>query len=75
MYEITGVPGRAGIRIHSANFGGDAERGWKKQLNGCVALGEAFGVMDGQKAVLLSKPAIRRFEALLDGAEFTLEIR
>ncbi len=74
-YEILGVPGRAGIRIHSANFGGDDRKGWKKQLAGCVALGERVGVMDGQKAILVSKPAIRRFEVLLGRVEFILEVR
>ncbi len=75
MYEVTAVPGRAGIRIHSANLAGDDRKGWKKQLNGCIALGEAVGSIDGQKAILLSKPAIRRFEGILGGKEFILEVQ
>lgn len=75
MFEITNVPGRAGIRIHAANFMGDDRKGFKKQLNGCVALGEKLGRMDGQKALLISKPAIRQFESLMNGKSFTLEIK
>ncbi len=74
-YEVLAVPSRAGIRIHSANLMGDATKGLKAQLNGCIALGESRGVMDGQKALLLSRPAVRRFEAILNEQPFTLEIR
>lgn len=66
MYLVDGVPSRAGIRFHSANLA--------KQLNGCVSLGERLGTIDGVKAVLLSKPAIRKLEKLANGREFTLEI-
>lgn len=75
MFEIKGVPARAGIRIHSANFMGDDRRGFKRQLNGCIALGEKLGAMDGQKALFISKPAIRRFETLTNGKPFLLEIK
>lgn len=74
MYVLEGVPKRAGIRIHSANFCGDKEKGYKKQLHGCIALGEKRGKIDGQKAVLLSVSAIRRFEKHMNGENFTLEI-
>lgn len=46
-----------------------------KQLNGCIALGERLGHIDGQKAVLLSAPAVRRLEEHFAGKPFTLEIR
>ena len=74
LYEVFGVSGRAGIRIHSANFMGDAEHLYKKQLNGCIALGEALGQMDGQKAVLLSMPAVRTFESIMNHEPFDLEV-
>ncbi len=74
MYAITEVAGRQGIRIHSANFMGDDSKGFKRQLNGCIALGEKLGIMDGQKALLVSKPAIRRFEQFMNGKDFILEI-
>lgn len=74
MYLVEPVPGRAGIRVHSANFMGDNPP-FHKQLNGCIALGEKLGWMDGQKAVLLSAPAIRRFESIMKGETFILEVR
>lgn len=75
MYLVDGVKSRTGIRKHSANFMGDDTKGFKKQLNGCIALGERLGWIDRQKALLLSAPAMRRFEALLNGEPFELEIK
>lgn len=75
MYLVDGVRGRAGIRFHSANLMGDKALGFRAQLNGCIALGERLGWMDGQKALLLSAPAIRKFESLMGGKTFSLEIR
>lgn len=66
-YEITSVPKRAGIRIHSANFA--------SQVLGCIALGEKNGVMDKKRGVFSSVSAVRRFEKLLDGQDFILEVR
>ena len=74
MYVLEPVPNRAGIRIHVANYMGDVQKGYKAQLNGCVALGEKLGKLDGQKAVLLSGPAIRRFESFMKGQNYNLEI-
>lgn len=73
MYLVDGVPNRAGIRIHSANFMGDNPP-YKKQLHGCIALGERLGTMDGQKAILLSAPAVRRLETAMNRQTFELEI-
>jgi len=75
MYLVNGVKDRAGIRIHSANLMGDDTKGYKRQLNGCIALGERLGSIDKQKALLLSAPAIRHFETLLNGEPFELEIK
>ena len=73
-YRILDVPARSGVLIHSANLMGNVDAGFKCQLEGCIALGERRGVMEGQKAILLSKPAIRRFEDKMERKEFTLEI-
>lgn len=75
MYLVEGVSGRSGIRIHSANFMGDSDLGLRKQVNGCIALGEKIGVLEGQKALIMSKPAIRRFEQKMNKKTFTLEIK
>lgn len=74
-YEILEVPKRTGIRIHSANLAGDKEKGFKAQLNGCIALGEKIGTIDKQQAILVSKPAIRKFETILNYKPFILEIK
>lgn len=74
-YLLGPVDGRAGIRVHSANLAGDKAKGYRAQLNGCIALGERLGYLDGQRALLLSAPAVRRFESWLAGQPFTLEIR
>lgn len=75
MYGIVPVPGRSGIRKHSANLMGALDKGFKAQLNGCVSLGLRLGFIDGQKALLLSAPAIRQFESLMEGKPFELEIQ
>jgi hypothetical protein len=75
MYLVTEVKSRSGIRFHSANLCGDKSLGLRCQLNGCISLGQNIGFIDGQRALLFSKPAIRRFEKLLDKQDFDLEIR
>jgi hypothetical protein len=49
-------------------------KGWKTHVQGCIALGERRGVIAGQKAVLRSRPSVRRFLAALDGRAIDLEI-
>lgn len=75
MYLVDGVNGRTGIRIHSANFGGDATLGLKKQLNGCIALGLHIGTLSGQKCILLSSAAVPKFERIMERESFLLEIQ
>lgn len=74
MYEVLSVRSRSGIRKHAANFMGDTSLGLYSQLNGCIALGEKLGWMDGQKALLVSAPAMRRFETFMNKQPFELEI-
>jgi hypothetical protein len=75
MYLVAPVIGRAGIRKHAANLMGDVRKGFKAQLNGCIALGERLGWIDGQKALLLSAPAMRKLETLTQGQTFEMEVR
>lgn len=75
LYLVGAVPSRTGIRIHPANFVGDASKGFHCQLNGCIAVGEKLGWMDKQKVVLLSQPALRRLESVCRRRPFQLEIR
>ena len=73
LYLVLGVDGRSGIRFHAANLMKQPPP--MCQLNGCIALGERLGWIDGQKALLLSAPAMRRMERYFAGRPFTLEIR
>lgn len=73
-YRLVEVPDRAGVLKHSANLMGDVVMGFIAQLNGCIALGERMGWIGGQRALLLSAPAIRRFETYMGRKPFRLEI-
>ena len=70
-YEITGVPNRAGIRIHSANFFHD--------LLGCVSLGDKDKALDldkdGSMDVLHSGATIKAFEKVMNYEDFNLIIK
>jgi hypothetical protein len=66
-YEVTGVKGRSGIRIHSANFA--------TQVLGCIALGITNGKMEGKRGVFGSTTAVRKFHEALNQEDFQLEIR
>ena len=67
MWQVLDVPGRTGIRIHSANY--------YKQLEGCIALGSSIVDMDGDKTLDItdSRDAIAFAYGYL-GDEFDLEI-
>ena len=74
------MPGRFGIRIHSANMGGDVDKGWTRQLNGCIAIASMLGYLKNsngvmQKAGLASAPAVRKLEQWGGTQPFTLEIK
>ncbi len=73
-YRLVAVPARAGVLKHAANLMGDVALGFRAQLNGCIALGEKLGWIAGQRALLLSLPAIRRFESYMGRKPFRLEI-
>lgn len=75
MYLLESVPQRTGVRKHSANFMGDKAMGYEAQLNGCIALSEKLGWMNGQKCLLVSAPAMRKFENHMQHNTFTLEVR
>lgn len=66
-YMVLNVPNRTGIFIHSANF--------PAQVEGCIFLGKTTGMMDGQRGVFVSFPAIREFNEALNKEDFQLEIK
>ena len=67
-YEVTMVPGRSGIRLHSANYA--------EQLLGCIALGESIKDLNGDKVGDLyhSGATMNVFEELMDRETFNLII-
>jgi len=74
IYWITKVPERLFILIHSGNWAGDISKGFKTHTNGCILLGKYTGILEGQRAVLCSRPTITKFMNLLQGQAFTLNI-
>lgn len=74
-FHITGVDGRTWILLHSGNFAGDVTKGFKTHSHGCILLGLKTGFLNGQRAVLNSRVAIRRFYKLMNGKPFKLIIR
>lgn len=74
-YHVEDVPGRTDIQIHAANWMGDVARGKRCQLLGCIAPGKAVGLLEGQKAVLGSRDALKALEKDLEHAEFKLTIK
>jgi hypothetical protein len=75
VYEVTGVPGRSSILIHTGNWAGDVSRGYRSHVLGCVVLGLQRGRREGQLAVMVSRPAVTRLEREMQRQPFTLEIR
>ena len=68
LYLVEDVPGRAGIRLHSANF--------SLQLNGCIAFGMDFKDInnDEQMDVINSKTAHKLFDEVMNNMPFRLQI-
>ena len=67
LWEFKGIPHRAEIKIHNANFA--------HQLDGCVAIGMRSGVINGIPAALSSRLALEQLtEALRPYQGLTLKI-
>lgn len=72
-YHVQDVPGRSAILIHAGNWAGRIPSR-RTHVQGCILLGERLGVLAGQRAVLVSRPAVRRLAQCLAGQPFDLEI-
>lgn len=80
LYGLRNVPQRSDILIHWANWAGDRAKGWKSELQGCIAPGVAVGVLNNhaghpQRAVIQSRRALHDLMAWAAGQPFELEIR
>ena len=74
VYEIK-VAGRTYILFHQGNFCGDISQGLRTHVQGCILLGFKRGKLYGQRAVLASKIARKRFETVMNFETFILEVR
>lgn len=74
VYHVRGVPGRSEILIHAGNLAGALPR-FRADVQGCILLGERVGRINSQRAVLVSRPAVRRFNAAMQMKPFELEVR
>lgn len=74
IFHLTGVDGRTYILIHWGNLAGDVELGLKSHTAGCILLGQSRGWLAGQKAVLNSRIAVKKFMRLMKNEPFKLII-
>ena len=74
VYWVTNVPNRSWILIHSGNWAGDVNKGFKTHVNGCLLLGRKHGFLLEQRAVLTSKPTVREFRNIMQDKSFELNI-
>lgn len=74
VYHVRNVPGRGGILIHPGNFTGDKARGYRTHSWGCLLPGSRLGRLQGQRAVLASRAALRRLHDITERNGLLLEI-
>lgn len=67
VYMLLSVPGRSYILIHAGNTANDTY--------GCILLGKKAGYIESRRAVLLSRPTLRRFMQVFGGEDFRLTIK
>jgi hypothetical protein len=73
-YHITDVKGRTWILTHSGNLAGDVTKGYLTDTEGCILVGRYFGTIQGQLAVLASRPALRSLMERMGGKDFILVV-
>lgn len=73
-YELQGVNGRTYILIHAGNLAGSIKHGFKTHSAGCLLPGLRIGRIAGQRAVLLSAPALRLIHRTFGRQPFRLTI-
>ncbi len=63
-FTLAMVPDRSLIRVHWGNVEADTD--------GCILVGQEFGMLGARNAVLHSRAAFQTFMTLMDGIEETL---
>lgn len=71
-FEITDVPERDHILLHSGNFAGDRSKGKRTDSNGCVLTGLYPGRMYEQMCVMSSRFAHTAFMQMMKGVDQTV---
>jgi hypothetical protein len=74
VYHVKDVPDRTYILKHPGNFAGDVAKGYKTNSNGCLLLGAKVGYINGQRAVLSSRPTLRKFMEAMNSEPYELKI-
>lgn len=75
VYGVLNVTNRLNILIHAGNYGGDVEKGFRSDIQGCILLGKSRGVLNNQPVVLSSKRALKEFMTALKNEPFELVIQ
>lgn len=70
VYGVLDVPGRACVLIQAGNYGGDIEKGYRTDIQGCILLGKAKGNLNNQPVVTSSKVALKEFMNALNNEPF-----
>lgn len=74
VYWVMEVPDRKYILVHAGNWAGDVEKKFKTHTYGCLLTGKYFGLLAGQRAVLLSRITLKNLMDHLEGIEFEMTI-
>ena len=74
VYEVTDVPGRTKILIHTGNHAGDTTKGYKSDVEGCILVGISHCTLSGQTAVYPSIPAMDKLRGAIGKNAFELLI-
>ena len=64
---LNNVPGRSVIQCHPGNLAGDAALGFETQVRGCILVGESFGLLGAQRALLASGSTFEKLMANIAG--------
>ena len=75
LYHVLDVPGRGAVEIHQGNWCGDKAKGYRSDVLGCIILGDTFGQVMGQDAVVSSMDAVAAFMEATQGQPITLTIQ
>lgn len=75
VYRISNVPNRSEILFHSGNYAGNNDLGYLSHSHGCLLPALKLGYLAGQKAGLVSKPAVNALVSFFNKESFMLEIK